>query len=227
MKNLTQSVDYIVINNPSFQELFIDFLPAFSFAYLIGSIPSGLILTKIFGYGDIRNIGSGNIGATNVLRTGNKFLALTTLFLDAAKGAIAIFLLLYLDTNTSDRPIYSHSGILLIGFSAVLGHCFPVWLKFKGGKGVATTLGTLLAAVPITGIIACLTWLAFAALFRISSLSAIIALAVAPAGTLIIYGPAPAAINVAISALVIYRHHENIKRLLKGEEPKIGKKKAA
>lgn len=193
-----------------------EFILALAFGYLIGSIPFGLVLTRIAGLGDIRTIGSGNIGATNVLRTGNKRLALATLVLDGGKGAAAV-LLAYI--------LLGHDAALLAALGAILGHCFPVWLKFKGGKGVATTLGTLLAAVPYAGLIACATWLAMALVFRISSLSALVAVLAAPIATYFIYGTMPAVIALLITALVWWRHTENIRRLLKGQEPKIGKKK--
>ncbi len=188
---------------------------AFALAYLIGSIPFGLILTRLGGYGDIRDIGSGNIGATNVLRTGNKKLALLTLFLDGIKSVIAIIIFY--------RPDFSF--LMLIGFAAMIGHCFPVWLKFKGGKGVATTFGVLLAAVPFAGMLAALTWILSAMAGRMSSLAALSAMIMAPAYTYAIYGLYPALINVAISALVIVRHKENIKRIRAGTEPRIGEKK--
>lgn len=187
--------------------------------YLLGSIPFGLVLTRLAGHGDIRDIGSGNIGATNVLRTGNKALALATLLLDSGKGAIAVLLISYL--------LFGHNTLmaLMVGTGAIVGHCFPVWLGFKGGKGVATTLGTLLAAVPIAGLIACATWLLSAALFRISSLSALIAIALVPVSCFYFYGTLPATLALCIALLVFVRHKENIQRILKGEEPKIGAKK--
>ncbi len=213
----------------------------FLVAYLIGSIPFGLMLSKMSGYGDIRKIGSGNIGATNVLRTGNKRLAAITLFLDAAKGAIAIgvsYLLLsqyYPDCAAVSCPygvicacwpsIYI-SIVVPIGLFAVIGHCYPVWLKFKGGKGVATALGVFLAATPLAGLAACAAWLAVAFATKISSLSALLALLTAPVVTYFIYGPEPAAVALLITALVWWRHRENIKRLLNGTEPKISFKKA-
>lgn len=211
-------------------------------SYLIGSIPFGLVLCKIFGYGDIRTIGSGNIGATNVLRTGNKILALATLILDSGKGALAaaisfIWFSVYPDCaiascTDSIPPIcgtclnYDLSFYLLVsGFFAIIGHSYPLWLKFKGGKGVATTLGTLLAAVPLAGVAACVTWLVVAVIFKISSLSALVALAVVPVVVFFIYGSAPSAIAFLITLLVFWKHRENIKRLIKGEEPKINFKK--
>ncbi len=185
--------------------------------YLLGSIPFGLVITKLAGLGDIRAIGSGNIGATNVLRTGRKDLALATLLLDGGKGAIAVLIA---------RAI-SEDLVVIAGGFAILGHLFPVWLKFKGGKGVATTLGTLIAANWMVGIGACLVWLAMAVVFRYSSLSALIAVASAPFLALWLDGT-PLAILGGLAAILVWiRHHENIRRLLKGEEPKIGKKKPA
>ncbi|MGH1456669.1 MAG: glycerol-3-phosphate 1-O-acyltransferase PlsY [Alphaproteobacteria bacterium] len=214
------------------------FISIFSLiAYLIGSIPFGLILTKIFIKEDIRKIGSGNIGATNVLRTGNKILGLSTLLLDSSKGVLAIgcAVLIFSINNfyipnaapslPQIPPIKLQTLSLLIGLFAILGHCFPIWLKFKGGKGVATALGALLAAVPYAGLAACAAWLITAKVTKISSLSALIALAIAPIVTLIIYGASPAVICALITLLVWIRHKDNIKRIIKGEEPKIGAKK--
>ncbi|HRQ62127.1 MAG TPA: glycerol-3-phosphate 1-O-acyltransferase PlsY [Alphaproteobacteria bacterium] len=188
---------------------------AYAIAYLIGSVPFGLVLTKLAGYGDIRAIGSGNIGATNVLRTGNKLLAACTLVLDSGKGAFAVLLL---------PPLLGGLPIV-IGLAAILGHCFPIWLKFKGGKGVSTAIGILLAALPLTGLAAFAIWLGMAFTFRISSLAALTATAATPIITLLLYGPFPALVTTLIAALIIWRHKDNIRRLLKGEEPKIGKKK--
>ncbi len=186
--------------------------------YLIGSIPFGLILTRLGGYGDIRNIGSGNIGATNVLRTGNKPLALATLILDTFKGAIAVGLALY---------FINFNAAMLAGFFALVGHLFPVWLKFKGGKGVATTLGTLLALKPLIGIAACGIWLLTAIAFRYSSLSALAAIGLTPVLAHFMYGDANlTGLCGVIATLVFYKHRENIRRLLNKEEPKIGQKKA-
>jgi glycerol-3-phosphate acyltransferase PlsY len=185
--------------------------------YLLGSIPFGLLLTKLAGLGDIRSIGSGNIGATNVLRTGRKDLALATLLLDGGKGAAAVLI----------ARLFSEDLTVIAGGAAILGHLFPVWLKFKGGKGVATTLGTLIAANWMVGLGACLVWLITAVLFRYSSLSALIAVAAAPFIALW-FGTVPQALLAAFAAVLVWiRHHENIRRLLKGEEPKIGRKKAA
>ena len=185
--------------------------------YLLGSIPFGLVLTKLAGLGDIRSIGSGNIGATNVLRTGRKDLALATLLLDGGKGAVAVLI----------ARVVSEDLTVIAGGAAILGHLFPVWLKFKGGKGVATTLGTLIAANWMVGIGACVVWLVMAVVFRYSSLSALIAVAAAPLLALWL-GTMPQAWLAAFAAVLVWiRHHENIRRLLKGEEPKIGKKKEA
>ncbi|CAA7624072.1 Glycerol-3-phosphate acyltransferase [Magnetospirillum sp. LM-5] len=184
--------------------------------YLLGSIPFGLVLTMAAGLGDIRAIGSGNIGATNVLRTGRKGLALATLLLDGGKGAIAALAALYLA---------GEQALLVAGFAAVLGHNFPIWLGFKGGKGVATTLGTLIAASPFAGLGACLVWLVVARIFKISSLSALVALAAAPVMAYFLSGPEHAAMAAGLAVLGFIRHHANIRRLLKGEEPRIGQKK--
>lgn len=193
-------------------------------AYLLGSIPFGLVLTRMGGYGDIRKIGSGNIGATNVLRTGNKPLALLTLILDGGKGALAVGLTFCAAKMFPD--FVSPLALYAAGLFSILGHCFPVWLKFNGGKGVATTLGMFLALAPLTGIAACVTWLMMAALFRISSLAALMAMLSTPISAMVIYhDPKLAVVAAAVAALVWYRHKANIQRLLKGEEPKIGKKK--
>ncbi len=200
-------------------------------SYFIGSIPFGLLLTKISGFGDIRKIGSGNIGATNVLRTGNKKLAALTLLLDAGKGAILIIILNYFfpyNPNFSSASKSLFTAIyLLVGLFIIIGHCFPIWLKFKGGKGVATSIGVLLAATPYAGIIACITWILLAAIFKISSLAALIAALVAPLATFFLYGQEPAIIATLITLLIWLRHKDNIKRILNGTEPKIGGKKDA
>jgi glycerol-3-phosphate acyltransferase PlsY len=183
--------------------------------YLLGSVPFGLVLTKAAGLGDIRAIGSGNIGATNVLRTGHKGLALATLLLDGGKGAAAALLALVLADE---------AGMLVAGFAAVLGHNFPVWLGFKGGKGVATTLGTLFAVSWPVGLACVGTWLAVAAVFRISSLSALVALALSPGFALYFAGPQYALMAAGLAILGFIRHKANIIRLIRGEEPRIGGK---
>ncbi len=188
-------------------------------AYLLGSIPFGLVLCRLFGYGDIRKIGSGNIGATNVLRTGNKPLALATLLLDSGKGAIAVVatgLLTHGDFNL----------MMIAGFAALIGHLFPVWLKFKGGKGVATTLGTMLALAPWVGLAACAIWLLVAAIFRYSSLAALVAIGLSPLISSYMYDNENlAGVLGVITLLVYFKHRANLQRLFRGEEPKIGKKK--
>jgi glycerol-3-phosphate acyltransferase PlsY len=182
----------------------------------MGSIPFGLVLTRLAGYGDIRAIGSGNIGATNVLRTGNKKLALLTLLLDGAKGAVAVLIA---------RHFGGEDAALIAGFAAILGHLFPVWLEFKGGKGVATSLGMLLALAPWVGIIACLAWLGMALTFRISSLAALTAFLAAPFAAHFLYHDATLSGICSVIALIVWaKHRANIQRLFSGEEPRIGKK---
>ncbi|MBU6398188.1 MAG: glycerol-3-phosphate 1-O-acyltransferase PlsY [Rhodospirillales bacterium] len=183
------------------------------FGYLMGSVPYGLLLTRVAGLGDIRAIGSGNIGATNVLRTGNKKLAAATLLLDGLKGFLAVMLV----------KLFLHHGVLVAGLAAVLGHLFPVWLGFNGGKGVATGLGVLFAFAWPLGLICCAIWLLVAFTLRYSSLSALIAYAVAPAAALLLAGPLAAEAVIIISALVFWKHKPNIQRLIRGEEPRIGK----
>ncbi|MBI1776956.1 MAG: glycerol-3-phosphate 1-O-acyltransferase PlsY [Proteobacteria bacterium] len=187
------------------------FYAAFLVAYLVGSIPFGLVLTKLAGLGDIRRIGSGSIGATNVLRTGRKGLAALTLILDGGKGTAAV---LAAGTMGPDMAVLAGAGVLI-------GHCFPVWLRFKGGKGVATALGVLLGIAPAAGAVACLTWLAVAAVFRYSSLASLTALALAPA--YVWYGGDKQQVQLAafIAAVVYLRHAPNILRLIRGEESKI------
>ena len=183
--------------------------------YLLGAIPFGLVFTKMAGLGDIRKMGSGNIGATNVLRTGRKDLAILTLICDIGKGAFAVFILGFLSP-------YAAIGA---GLGSVIGHLFPLWLNFKGGKGVATTLGVLIMLVPIAGFLTCATWLVVALLFRISSLSALIALAMAPLYAGLLYGGIYSIIAIILAGLIWFKHADNIQRLLRGVEPKIGSKK--
>jgi len=178
-------------------------------AYFLGSIPFGLLLTKKAGLGDVRNIGSGNIGATNVLRTGNKKIAAATLFLDCAKGALAVFIA----QSVSSDFFASFSGLM-----AVIGHIFPVWLKFKGGKGVATTLAVYLAVFWPLGVFACACWLFIFFVSRISSLSSVAAMLLSPVIAAFFGGAGLFPMSVITGAIVVYRHKENIIRLLRGEE---------
>ena len=183
--------------------------------YLLGSIPFGLLLTKLAGLGDIRTIGSGNIGATNVLRTGRKGLAAATLVLDALKGTAAVWIGLHYAGET---------GALAAGLASYIGHCFPIWLKLKGGKGVATFLGVLLGLHWPTMILTSLIWLATAAITRYSSLSALVGSLAAPL-ILLFFGRYEVAAVTALMTLIIWlRHHANIQRLLAGAESKIGAK---
>ncbi|WP_312166504.1 glycerol-3-phosphate 1-O-acyltransferase PlsY [Phenylobacterium sp.] len=194
--------------------------------YLLGSIPFGVIATRLGGAGDVRSIGSGNIGATNVLRTGRKDLAAITLLGDGGKGAVAVFVAWLLTREAG--PQAQATLTALAGGSAFLGHLFPVWLKFKGGKGVATFFGTLLAAAWPVGMAAGATWIVMAFLFRMSSLAALTAAALAPIYVFLLDRPYPIAVMALFMGVLIYiRHKDNIGRLLKGEEPKIGKKKDA
>lgn len=215
-------------------------IAAFVAGYLLGSVPFGLVIVRAAGLGDIRSIGSGNIGATNVLRTGRKDLALATLVLDSGKGAAAVLI----------AQGWGHEAAVMAGLGAFLGHLYPVWLRFRGGKGVATTLGILLALAWPVGVAACLLWLLTAAAFRISSLAALagIALSTAYAGWLgWLQGPGriagaweppvvagdlvQAAVNptvwqplLIVAVLVFWKHRANIGRLLAGTEPRIGRK---
>ena len=183
-------------------------IAAFS-GYFVGSVPFGLLLIRFAGLGDIRRIGSGNIGATNVLRTGRKGLALITLLLDGLKGAAVVILL----------SIYTNHNVALVGgIAAVLGHNFPIWLQFRGGKGVATTLGVMLATSPCVGLMAVATWLIVATTCRISSLSALVTLALVPLYALVLDRPVVLTF-VALAILGWVRHSPNIARLLKGQEP--------
>ena len=193
--------------------LVLDVLFPLILGYLFGSIPFGLVLTKLAGLGDIRDIGSGNIGATNVLRTGRTDLAVATLLLDGGKGAIAVIIAYTLGW----RPEVA-------GAAAFLGHCFPVWLRFQGGKGVATFMGTLFALYFPSGIFAGAIWFATAATTKYSSLSALIAAAATPFVLFAMGKPAFAVASLFMAALIFIRHKTNILRLLEGLEPKIGKK---
>jgi acyl phosphate:glycerol-3-phosphate acyltransferase len=183
-------------------------------AYILGSIPFGLLITRLAGLGDIRNIGSGNIGATNVLRTGNKFLAALTLILDGGKGAAAVLIAAQIDPST----------IAPVAVLSVLGHLFPIWLGFRGGKGMATTLGALLALSWPVGLLCCGVWLLCATLFRYSSLSSLASVTLSPVFAYFLTSQPIVIAAAIIAALVIFRHKDNIQRLMAGEESKIGKK---
>ena len=183
--------------------------------YLLGSIPFGLILTRLAGLGDIRRIGSGNIGATNVLRTGNKGLAAATVLLDGAKGAVAVLLAAWFG---------GHDAVLWAGTGAVVGHAFPIWLGFKGGKAVATSYGVLIAAAWPVGLAAGAIWLVMAALVRLSSLAALASFAAAPVLAAILADATIVKLALVIAVLVFARHHANIRRLIAGTEPRIGQK---
>jgi glycerol-3-phosphate acyltransferase PlsY len=187
------------------------------FGYLIGSIAFGLLLARAMNLGDLRTIGSGNIGATNVLRTGNKTAAALTLVLDAAKGAVAVLLA---------RLFAGEDAAQVAALAAMLGHCYPIWLNFKGGKGVATFLGVLLALAWPVGLACCLAWLIGVLVTRISSMGAIAAASTSTFFLVILgYGNA-FVLGVLLTLLIFWRHRENIKRIKEGQEPKIGAKKA-
>jgi glycerol-3-phosphate acyltransferase PlsY len=182
------------------------------FAYLIGSIPFGIIISKIMGLGNLRNIGSGNIGATNVLRTGNKLAAILTLIFDLLKGAISVIITYYIFNDTIAQ---------IAALSSFLGHCFPIWLKFKGGKGVATFIGISLALYWPAGILICLTWVLTAFLSRVSSLSALISSLSSILWVWILGVPSAVFVMTVLTILIWFRHIENIKRIIKNTEPKI------
>ncbi len=189
-------------------------------AYLLGSIPFGLILTSASGIGDIRKLGSGNVGATNVLRTGNKGIALFTLLFDLGKGSVAVLL-----------AYHSYPGIennielsIFAGLAVVIGHNFPIWINFKGGKGVATTLGTLLAIAWPVGIATCVTWCVVAITFRYSSLAAIVSLVASPFYAMYLDREEIFILATLLAMLAMVRHHRNIRNLITGNESKIGTK---
>lgn len=187
---------------------------ALGLGYLLGSVPFGLILMRLMGAGDPRDIGSGNIGATNVLRSGRKGIAAATLLLDLAKGLLAVWL--------AWRWFPETAGFAALG--AVVGHCFPVWLKFKGGKGVATTMGVTLGLAWPIGAIYAGVWLLMLGVTRISSLSGMTAAVAAPVAALVLGKPELAPVLAAIAVLVLILHRANIGRLLAGTEPRVGSK---
>jgi glycerol-3-phosphate acyltransferase PlsY len=190
-------------------------LAAAVIGYLLGSIPFGLVLTRMAGLGDVRNIGSGNIGATNVLRTGNKGLAAATLLLDAFKGTAAVMIVWH---------FFGEDAAILAGFAAFIGHIFPVWIGFKGGKGVATYLGILLGLAPFMALIFAIVWLVIAFTTRYSSLSALVATLVIPVALWILGADKIAAAMALMTAISWYKHRANIARLTAGTETKIGAK---
>jgi glycerol-3-phosphate acyltransferase PlsY len=183
--------------------------------YLLGSVPFGMVFARVFGLGDLRAIGSGNIGATNVLRTGNKLAALLTLIGDVGKGAFAVLVA---------RAALGEDAAQIAGFGAYLGHLFPLYIGFRGGKGVATWLGTMLAVAWPVGLAAAATWLATALVFRISSLAGLTAAALTPLWAWLLGAPQVVVLALALAGLIFLRHQANIARLLRGEEPRIGKK---
>ncbi|MEQ8310850.1 MAG: glycerol-3-phosphate 1-O-acyltransferase PlsY [Sphingopyxis sp.] len=184
--------------------------------YLLGSIPFGIILTRLFGAGDLRQIGSGNIGATNVLRTGRKGLAAATLLLDGAKGAAAVLL------APQFAPELDQHAAMIAGAAAMIGHCYPVWLKFRGGKGVATLLGLALALAWPIGLVFAGVWLAAVLLLRISSLGGMLGAVSAPAAAFALGYPVYGAGLAGLAVIVLWRHRENIARLRAGTEPRVG-----
>ena len=184
--------------------------------YLLGSVPFGIVITRAMGLGDLRQIGSGNIGATNVLRTGSKPAALATLFLDSGKGAIAVLLARWLSGDDSAAQ--------LAGLAAMLGHCFPVWLGFRGGKGMATFLGTMLALAWPVGLLCCATWAVAFAISRISSVGALASVISVAPWTLVMGRTDLTITSLILTFVVLYRHKDNITRLRAGTEPKVGKK---
>lgn len=186
--------------------------------YLLGSIPFGLLLTRAAGLGDIRSIGSGNIGATNVLRTGNRWLAFFTLVLDAAKAALPILVARY---------FWGEQAAMVAAIFAFLGHCFPVWLNFKGGKGVAVMIGSLLALSWPVGLIFCAVWLVIALAQKMSSLAALTAAATSPIFAYVLVNEWLAGTAAVLALLIFFQHRGNIGRLLRGTEPKIGAGKSA
>lgn len=189
--------------------------------YLLGSIPFGVILTRLFGAGDLRQIGSGNIGATNVLRTGRKELAAATLILDGAKGAVAVLLARHFAPGLGDH------AAMMAGAAAMIGHCYPVWLKFRGGKGVATLLGLALALAWPIGLVFAAVWLGAVLLLRISSFGGMLGAVSAPVAALVFGYPVYAIGLAGLAVIVLWRHRENIARLRAGTEPRIGGKKEA
>ena len=191
-------------------------IAACAFGYLAGSIPFGILISKFLGLGDLRKVGSGNIGATNVLRTGNKLAAFLTLLFDFSKGICAVLIV---------RQYFGEDAVQISACSALAGHCFPIWLKFRGGKGVATFLGVTLALFFIAGIICCFVWLLVALVKKMSSLASLTSSASAPIVAIFLNQPNAIILLVLMVGIVFFRHKQNIDRIIKGVEPKIGKAK--
>ncbi len=192
------------------------FIAFFSISYLVGSIPFGLILSYLWGYGDIRQVGSGNIGATNALRTGNKILAILVLLLDSLKGYLVIKIFTFSNYSESLNAL---SFLLLLG--CVLGHCYPIWLKFKGGKGIATSLGCLIALNSSIGILICFCWLAVCLISKKSSLASLLSISCLPFITFIYYGFYELIFSFLVMTMIYIRHKDNLIRILKSEEPNV------
>ena len=195
------------------QSIWIEPILAVLFGYMLGSVPFGLLLTRFTGGGDLRELGSGNIGATNVLRTGNKTIAALTLLLDVGKGAVAVVIASKVDSGLG----------MLAGMGAFLGHLYPVWLRFAGGKGVATLLGIVAALTPVLGIVFAVTWLAALAIFRFSSVAGMLAAISVPITSIIVGNYSSTPMFIGFALLVIWKHRANVERLMAGEEPKVGR----
>ncbi len=191
-------------------------LAACALGYLAGSIPFGILISKVFGLGDLRKVGSGNIGATNVLRTGNKLAAFLTLLFDFSKGICTVLIA---------RQFFGEDAVQVSAISALVGHCFPIWLRFRGGKGVATFLGATIALSFTIGIICCFVWLFVAVLRKMSSLASLTSSASAPIAAILLDQPNNIILLILLVGIVFFRHKQNIDRIIKGAEPKIGKTK--
>ena len=189
-------------------------LAACAFGYLAGSVPFGVIISKFLGLGDLRKVGSGNIGATNVLRTGNKLAAFLTLLFDFSKGICAVLIV---------KHFFNEDAVQISALSALVGHCFPVWLRFRGGKGVATFLGVAIALSFTIGIICCFVWLFVAVVRKMSSLASLTSSASAPIAAIFLDQPNTITLLALLVGIVFFRHKQNIDRIIKGVEPKIGK----
>lgn len=189
-------------------------LAAGFFGYLAGSIPFGILISKFLGLGDLRKVGSGNIGATNVLRTGNKLAAFLTLLLDFLKGVCTVLII---------KHFFAQDALQLSAFGALVGHCFPIWLRFRGGKGVATFLGVAIALSLILGVVCCLVWVLVALIRRMSSLASLVSSISAPIAAIFLGQQQIIVLLTLLTVIVFFRHQQNIKRIIRGVEPKIGK----